>query len=95
MEAKWHQIGLACPQCGREIRIICIRASADGMLLIEILCDSCDESFYWRDTFVSLAAMAHAADIQESEQVQPATPEEVEDLKFLHELRITMPEDST
>lgn len=62
---KWHKIELLCPDCKQEPLITDISASADGAILVEMVCAKCQTSLAMHTTGTRLATQALYADLEE------------------------------
>jgi protein-arginine kinase activator protein McsA len=79
MQTRWHSIELLCPTCQNKPAIIDISASADGEILIEMVCAGCEAQLVMKTTGAHMAQKALYQDIEErmsGEVPQPQTPEE-------------------
>jgi hypothetical protein len=66
INCHWHKINLACKQCDKELVILHVSTSADGEILIDLVCSKCGTMLQWVSTFTRLQANSIYTDIEES-----------------------------
>jgi len=74
MELCWHKLILLCPDCKQEPLITDLSASADGEVLVEMVCVKCGTALTMRTTGTRLATQALYSDIEE--QLAKANPQQ-------------------
>ena len=98
MEMKWHRIELRCPECKQEPLITNISASADGEILIEMVCAKCQAQLQMKTTGTRLSIQSLYYDMEAHEgkkqpkQIAPPPPPKVDpqaDDDWLHDLGIS------
>ena len=68
MQMRWHKIQLACPSCKQEPTITDISVSADGEVLIEMVCSKCQAQLQMLTTGTRLAMQSLYYDIEACEE---------------------------
>jgi len=95
MNAKWHQIVLACPRCEKPPTILSLSSSATGEILADLCCVLCGLRLAWHSNMAKLITGAFNSDLQEEQALHnPRRPplkngwEARADEKFLRALKI-------
>lgn len=103
MDMRWHKVVLECPKCHVEPLIQSLSFSADGEVLVEMLCPKCQALLAWTSSLPKLVAKALYADIETYTKPRPVPkpvkvplllpPKETPaDKQFFHDLGIIDPE---
>jgi hypothetical protein len=89
---KWHALYLCCPRCSNKATILDVSSSADGAILIEMICIYCGIFLNYNTTGAKLVARATTADIEEEQAknkpIKPPVLSTVGDKKWLKEMGI-------
>ena len=71
MLMRWHKIQLNCPECKQKVLITDISASADGEILIEMICERCQAQLQMKTTGTRLSIQSLYYDMEAHEGKQP------------------------
>lgn len=70
---KWHKVVICCPQCRKEATLVNLSASADGEILIGLVCIFCAKELNFKTNIANLVRNATISDIedQKPKRLQP------------------------